>query len=59
VYSIPVEIILYDDLPQIIRRVKMIGVFPTDTSAPSFDSTSTVVTYAVQFSFDYTEDLAP
>ena len=59
IYSIPVEIILYDDLPQIIRRVKMVGVFPTDTSAPSFDSTSTVVTYAVQFSFDYTEDLAP
>lgn len=59
VYSIPVEIVLYDDLPQVIRRIKMVGVFPTDTGAPSFDYTATVVTYQVQFSFDYTEDLAP
>jgi hypothetical protein len=59
VYAVPVEIVLYDDLPQVIRRIRMHGVFPQSTGAPTLGSNSEIVSYEITWSFDYTEDLAP
>lgn len=55
-YSVPVELSLYDDLPQVVRAIKLIGAFPTAVGDVSLDQTSGIVQYAITFSYDYTTE---
>lgn len=56
VYSVPIELTLYDDLPQVSRLIKLIGAWPMTVGETSLDQSSGVVQYAVTFSYDYTEE---
>lgn len=57
VYSVVAEIVLYDDVPNVVRRIRVHGVFPTSTGSPQLSSASEIVNYDVTFSYDYTEDV--
>lgn len=57
VYAVPGELILYDDTPKEVRKITLFGLWPESISDAQLDGqTSAVVTYDVQFSFDYTVD---
>ena len=55
-YAVPVELTLYDDLPQAVRSIKLINAFPTAVGDLTLDQSSAVVQYAITFSFDFTEE---
>lgn len=54
-YAVSGELALYDDLPQVVRSIKMLGMFPLTVDDVSLDQSSGVVTYSVSFSFDFAE----
>ena len=58
-YAVSAHLVLYDDLPQVTKRIKMVGLFPTSTGNPNLGSDSAIVSYDVTFSFDYTTEEAP
>jgi hypothetical protein len=55
IYSTTVSLELYDDLPQVVREIKLFGVFPTSIDDVQLDQTGDIVRYSIQFSFDYSE----
>jgi hypothetical protein len=56
VYSVTADVQLYDDLPQVIRTIRMFGLFPTNLEDVALDQTADIVKFNVTFSFDYTQD---
>jgi len=57
VYGVTGEVLLYDDLPQVVRTIRMYGLFPTSLDDSNLDQTGDIVRYTVTFSYDYTEDV--
>ena len=56
-YAVPATILLYDDIPNVIRTIQVFGVFPTSVDDLSLDgSSSTAANTSVTFSYDYTEE---
>lgn len=56
-YSRTAEIVVYDDIPNEIRRVKVFGVWPMSFDDLQLDgSQSAAASYNVTFSYDYTEE---
>lgn len=56
-YSRTGEIVLYDDVPNETRRVKVFGCWPMSMDDLQLDgSQSTAAQYNITFSFDYTEE---
>lgn len=55
-YAVTGSLELYDDLPQVVKTIKIRGLFVQDLSEVSLDQTSGVITYSVTFSFDRTDD---
>lgn len=54
-YAITVDLLVYDDIPNIINTIKVFGLFPKQIDDQSFDgSNSNVITSSVTFSYDYT-----
>ena len=59
VYSTTIQLLLYDDIPQVVRTVLIYGAFPeTVGDSPLDGATSAAVTTEVTFSFDYVDDSA-
>jgi hypothetical protein len=56
-YSVTAEVAMYDDLPQVVKRIRLYGLFPQSLEDVSLDNASGVVQYQVTFSYDWTEDL--
>lgn len=57
-YAVDAEIALYDDLPQVVRTVKLHGLWPETISEVSLDgSSSNLVLQTVTFRYAYPEDL--
>lgn len=56
-YAVSCSLSLYDDLPQIIKTTRVVGIFPTAVEDSNLDQTSGIIQYAVTFSFDYTEEI--
>jgi hypothetical protein len=55
VYSVPVELVLYDDIPQEVRSIQLIGCWPETIDDVQVDnSQSSAVMTQVTFSYDYT-----
>lgn len=58
VYGTTIEMVLYDDIPQEIRTIRLIGAWPETVDDTSLDnSQSGVVTTSVTFSYDYCVDV--
>lgn len=56
-YARTAEIVLYDDIPNETRRIKVHGVWPMSFDDLQLDgSQSAAAQYNVTFSFDYTEE---
>jgi hypothetical protein len=56
-YGVTGELALYDDLPQIVKSIRIRGLFPESVGDVALDQSSGVIQYSVTFSYDYTEDL--
>ncbi len=56
-YSVTGELSLYDDLPQVVKGIKLVGMFVQQVDDVSLDQTSGVIQYQVTFSYDYTIDV--
>lgn len=54
-YAVTAELILYDDIPQEVRRIKVFGAFPTEVGTAQLNQESDIIRYSVTFSFDYTD----
>jgi hypothetical protein len=57
VYAVPVELALYDSMNQVSRSMKLVNCFPTTLGEPALDQTSGILTYDVQFSYDFLEEI--
>lgn len=56
-YARTAEIVLYDDIPNETRRIKVFGCWPLSFDDLQLDgSQSTAAQYNVTFSFDYTQE---
>lgn len=56
VYGVTAELQLFDDLPQIIRSIRLYGLFPTQIDDASLEQSSSIVQYSCTFSYDWTEE---
>lgn len=57
IYSTTVEMVLYDDLPSEVKRLKLIGCFPESLDDSSVDgSQSAAVNINVTLCYDYIEE---
>lgn len=57
VYSTTVELILYDDLPSEVKRIKLIGVFPENIDDAGLDgSASAAVNISCTLHYDYLDE---
>jgi hypothetical protein len=56
-YGVTGELALYDDLPQVVKSIRIRGLFPESVGDVALDQSSGVIQYSVTFSYDYTEDL--
>lgn len=52
VYSVPVELVLYDDVPQAVRRIVLLGAWPETLDDSQLDRASGAVQVSVTFSYD-------
>jgi hypothetical protein len=58
IYGTSVELVLYDDIPIEIKRIRLVGCWPETVDDSSLDGTSSaVVTTSVTFSYDYMEEV--
>jgi hypothetical protein len=55
-YAVTGSLVLYDDLPQVVKTVRIRGLFVQDLAEVALDQSSGVITYSVTFSFDTAED---
>jgi hypothetical protein len=55
-YAVTAELALYDDLPQVVKSIRLRGLFPQSVDDVSLDQSSGVVTYSVIFSYDQAID---
>lgn len=57
VYSTTIHLVLYDDLPQQVRAIRLIGAWPETIDDSQIDSSSSqAVMTSVTFSYDYFEE---
>lgn len=56
VYAVPIELALYDDLPTIVRSIKLVNAFPTQLGDVTLDQSAGIIQYQVTFSYDMTEE---
>lgn len=57
VYSTTVELVLYDDIPTEVKRIKLIGCFPETVDDSQVDgSASAAVQISCTLSYDYIEE---
>lgn len=57
-YSVPAQLVLYDDTPKVVRTITIFGLWPETVDDAQLDGqASAVVTYNVTFSYDHTTDL--
>lgn len=55
-YSSVVELVLYDDIPSVVKTFKLFGVYPETLSDAALESSSsTVVAYSLTLSYDFFE----
>ena len=54
-YSVTAELALYDDLPQVVRSIKMYGLFPTQIGETQLNQQAEIIQYQVTFSYDWTD----
>lgn len=52
VYSTTIELVLYDDIPQVVKRIRLLGAFPETIDDSSLDRASGAVSTSVTFSYD-------
>jgi hypothetical protein len=58
VYSTTIQMVLYDDLPQVVRQINLIGCWPETVDESQVDSSqSAAVTTGVTFSYDFTQEV--
>lgn len=57
VYAPSMQLVLYDDIPQVVRTIVLHGVFPETVDEASLDRASGAVQLGVTFSYDYFEDI--
>lgn len=58
VYAVNAELVLYDDIPNEVRRFVLFGVFPETIDDSSLDRASAAVQISVTFSYDdFTETI--
>lgn len=56
-YAVDAVIFLYDDIPNIINEVKVVGCWPKNLAEYSFDGAAgTIMQCSVEWSFDFTEE---
>ena len=55
-YAVTAELQLFDDIPNIARSVRVFGVWPTSVDDVTLDQSSSIVSYQVQLSYDYTRE---
>ena len=57
IYQTTIEMLLYDDVPQVTKRLRLVGCFPENLDDASVDSgQSGAVQFNVTMSFDYVEE---
>jgi exo-beta-1,3-glucanase (GH17 family) len=56
-YAVTAELELYDDLPQVVKRIRLYNVFPTEVGETQMDQTSGIIQYPVTMSYDWTTDV--
>lgn len=56
VYSTTIELVLYDDLPQEVKRIRLVGAYVETFDDTSLDRASAAVSTSVTFSYDYIEE---
>lgn len=52
VYSTSIQLVLYDDIPQQVRTITLLGAWPETFDDSALDRASAAVTVAVTFSYD-------
>lgn len=55
-YAVTAELQLFDDIPNIARSIRVFGVWPMSVDDVTLDQSNSVISYQVQFSFDYSEE---
>lgn len=56
IYATTADLILYDDIPLEVRRIKMYGLWPETIDDSTLDRASAAVTIQVTFSYDDFDD---
>ena len=56
VYSTSIELVLYDDIPLEVKRIKLIGAWVENLDDSSLDTASGAVSVSCTFSYDYLEE---
>ena len=58
VYSTTIEMVLYDDIPNVVKTIQLIGGWPETVDDTSMDSSqSGAVTTSITFSYDFCVDV--
>jgi hypothetical protein len=55
-YATTVELELYDDIPNVIRSISLVNVFPTSVGDLSVDASSGVANMQIDFAYDFTTE---
>ena len=55
-YAVTAELQLFDDVPNLVRSIRLLGCFPTEVGTATLDQSSSIVQYACTFSFDIPEE---
>ena len=58
-YAVPVEVSLYDDIPNDIRDIQLVNAFPTAIGDVTLDQGSDIIKYQVTLAFDLFIDVTP
>jgi hypothetical protein len=57
VYATTIEMVLYDDVPQVVQRLRLVGAWPESLDDTSVDSGQAgAVQFNVTFSYDYVDE---
>jgi hypothetical protein len=57
VYSTTVELVLYDDIPLEVKRIKLVGAWVENVDDASLDTASAAVSISCTFSYDYVDEV--
>lgn len=51
-YAVTAELQLFDDTPKVNREIRLLGLFPLKIEDATLDSSSSILQYSINFSFD-------